>query len=86
MDLLLGAPWAVRVVGTALVGVASAVWVREVAGSLKPGTPRLLASIPVLVLYWALPFLFWQEAELLSKASVAAMFLWLASFKVRRGT
>jgi hypothetical protein len=50
---------------------------------LPAGWPRLVAVAPLVALNAALPLLFANDGELLSRITVAFVLTWLASFKVR---
>lgn len=75
------AGWAARCMAVGATAVGTAAFTHTTVKAAAPGKARLLAALPVLALYLALPFAF-PQAELLSRASCAAMLLWLASFKV----
>ncbi|EFJ49459.1 hypothetical protein VOLCADRAFT_89895 [Volvox carteri f. nagariensis] len=72
--------WATCVTVAPLACVASAAAVRAVAARTRPGLQRLLLCLPALLLYSYFPFLF--DVQTISRASAAAMLLWLANFKL----
>lgn len=74
--------WATKLFVTTVTALVSAEWARRVVLFARPGLPRLILALPALAAYSALPFLFEPNTEMLSRASVAAIFMWLASFKV----
>lgn len=82
--VLLALPWVVRISITAALCVGSALWAWSVVRLRVPGLPRLVTALPVIVVFWTVPKLFsGRSEEGQSLASTIAMFLWLASFKVR---
>lgn len=75
--------WLGKVLLSALLCVGTSVYTRLLVLPMTAGRPRIVAALPALAFYWFLPFLFDDHTEMLTRASVGAMFLWLASFKVR---
>ncbi|GLI67945.1 hypothetical protein VaNZ11_012276 [Volvox africanus] len=72
--------WALCIVAAPLACVGSAGAVRAVVARTRPGLQRLLLCLPAVMLYSSLPFLF--DVQSISRASAAAMLLWLANFKL----
>ncbi|GIL57579.1 hypothetical protein Vafri_12782, partial [Volvox africanus] len=72
--------WALCILAAPLACVGSAGAVRAVVARTRPGLQRLLLCLPAVMLYSCLPFLF--DVQSISRASAAAMLLWLANFKL----
>lgn len=73
--------WSLRVIGCALAAVASAAYLHGPGARARPGAARLVLSLPVVALFAVMPYAF--PLQTASRASAAAMFTWLANFKVR---
>ena len=65
----------------ALPGVC-AFYVAAVVRKLRPGWPRLIASVPIFVFNFCCPALFDENTQLISKLILNLCFVWLSNFKV----
>ncbi|KAL6755089.1 hypothetical protein V8C86DRAFT_257928 [Haematococcus lacustris] len=76
------ATWAAKCLVVGGCSVSAAVYTRYSVRSASPGLPRLLLALPIIVMFVLAPLAFSRHTELLSRASTAAILLWLANFKV----
>lgn len=59
----------------------SAIYLHHVVRKLQPGLPRLLAGLPVIILFQILPTMFNMIDEILPRCSVLFTASWMGSFK-----
>lgn len=85
-DLQSSVPLGSRLAFIGLYCVFISAWTRGVVGGRRPGWPRLLAALPVLVGNCLVPLLLSAEAEVCTRVGVAFCFVWLCNAKVRLAT
>ncbi|KAG2435743.1 hypothetical protein HXX76_006939 [Chlamydomonas incerta] len=74
------ASWALTVVGLGLACVGAAALSRAICRRTPPGLLRLFLLVPAAALFVTAPLAF--EVQSASRASAAAMLMWLATFKL----
>ncbi|KAG2451281.1 hypothetical protein HYH02_003887 [Chlamydomonas schloesseri] len=74
------ASWALTVLGLGLTCVGAAAMSRSICLGTAPGLLRLLLLLPAAALFVTAPLAF--EVQSASRASAAAMLMWLATFKL----
>lgn len=63
--------------------IIASIWLKHVTARLRPGSQRLVSSVPLLIMNIVLPFI-WSTDELLPRTNAILVNSWLSSFKVRQ--